>query len=182
MILSNKQENEEVKRQVVELFELEAKFKRIQQQYTIKKEKLSVAIRNFMYCNKGMNDEIEFFAQSGEMFSKENRNVRVRRIVPTTITWDADKLEKRLDKQVAQKIIQKQYTITDMDGLIAYLKSCGVSASKFKSFIAVTKTVDAKALEQLDAVGEIQHSDIKGCYSVKEKSSYLRLDVIEDEN
>lgn len=182
MILQNKQENEEVKRQTIELFELEAKYKAIKKQYEDKKSKLTTAIRNFMYCNKGTNDEIQFLAQSGDIFSKDNRMLRVRRIVPKVITWDADKLEQKLDEELLLQIVHKRYTITDMTGLIAYLRSCGVSAKKFKSFIEVEKIVDAKAIEQLDAVGDLSLEDIKGCFTVHEKSSYLRIDTLEDED
>lgn len=181
MILSNEQKNEEVKRQTIELFELEAKFKAIREQYESRKKKLSTAIKNFMYCNTGTNEEIQFFAQSGETFSKDNKMLRVRKITPTTIVWDVEKLEKRLEPETSSQIIQKQYVITDMTGLVKYLRSCGVSAKKFKSFIEVEKKVDAKMIEQLDAVGDLSYEDIKGCYSVQEKSSYLRIDTLEDE-
>lgn len=182
MILQNKQENEEVKRQTIELFELEAKYKAIKKQYEDKKSKLTLAIRNFMYCNKGANDEIQFLAQSGDIFSKDNKMLRVRRIVPKTVIWDADKLEKQLDKEIASRIIQKRYTITDMEGLIAYLRSCGVSAKKFKSFIEVEKIVDTNVIDQLDAVGDLCMEDVRGCFTVQEKSSYLRIDTLEDED
>lgn len=182
MILQNKQENEEVKRQTIELFELEAKYKNIKKQYEEKKSKLTLAIRNFMYCNKGANDEIQFLAQSGDTFSKINKMLRVRRIVPKTVIWDADKLEERLEKELSSQIIRKHYTITDMEGLIAYLRSCGVSAKKFKSFVEVEKVVDASMIDQLSEVGDLDLEDVKGCFTVQEKSSYLRIDTLEDED
>lgn len=181
MILQNKRENDEVKRQTIELFELEVKYKAIKKQYEDKKSKLTLAIRNFMYCNKGANDEIQFLAQSGNTFSKDNKMLRVRKIIPKTIVWDADKLEERLDKELVSQIVHKRYTITDMDGLITYLRSCGVSAKKFKSFIEVEKIVDANAIDQLDAVGDLSLEDIKGCFTVHEKNGYLRIDTLEDE-
>lgn len=182
MILQNKQENEEVKRQAIELFELEAKYKAIKKRYEDKKSSLTLAIRNFMYCNKGANDEIQFLAQSGDIFSKDNKTLRVRRIIPKTIVWDADKLEENLDKEIASQIVKKHYTIVDMEGLIAYLCSCGVSAKKFKSFIEIEKVVDANMIDQLNAVGDLSSEDIEGCFTVQEKSSYLRIDTLEDED
>lgn len=181
MQLSNKQENEEVKQQVIELYELETKFKTIKQQYEEKKTKVTTAIKNFMYCNKGMNDEFQFLAQKGNTFSGMNKMLRVKRIVPTSIEWDADKLSEKLPKAVAVKVIKKQHTIDDWNGLVKYLKSCGVNPRKFKSYITTSSVVDSKALEQLDAVGELSMKDVKGCYRVVEKSGYLRLDIMEDD-
>lgn len=182
MMLQNKQENEEVKHQAIELFELEAKYKAITKQYEKKKSRLVLAIRNFMFRTKDANDEIRFLAQSGETFSKENRMLRVRRIVPKTVIWDVDKLEAKLDKELSSQVVSKRYTITDMKGLTTYLRSCGVDAKVFKSFIEVEKIVDAGALEQLNATGSLSMQDVKGCFTVQEKSSYLRLDTLEDED
>ena len=182
MLLSNKQENEEVKRQTIELFELEQKFKAIKKQYEDKKTKLTTSIKNFMYCNKCEGDEFHFVAMSGNTFAKEHQALKVKKVTPTTITWDADKLEEKLSKELCSQIIHKEYKVNDMAGLIQYLKSCGVNPKKFKSFLTIEKSVDANKIAQLDAIGEITHADVKGCYTVASKSSYLRIGLMEDED
>lgn len=166
MQLPEKQQNE-VKQQAIELFELEKKFKAISKTYQEKKSKLSLAIKNFMYCTKGANEEFSF--EQGDIL------MRVKKITPTTIVWDPDKLEERLDKEVREQVIEKRYTVEDMPGLIKYLKSCGVDPKVFKSFIAVEKKVCTEALEQLEALGEITREDVAGCYRVEVKTSYLRI-------
>ena len=182
MLLSSKQENEEVKRQTIELFELEQKFKAIRKQYEEKKARLTTSIKNFMFCNKCEDDEFHFVAMSGDRFSKEHQALRVKKVTPTSIVWDADKLEEKLPKELCSQIVHKEYKVNDMPGLIEYLKSCGVSPKKFKSFLTIEKSVDANKIAQLDAVGEITHTDVKGCYTVSSKSSYLRIGFMEDED
>lgn len=53
-------------------------------------------------------------------------------------------------------VIDKSYTITDINRLIIYLKSCDVDPKAFKSFINVTKTVDEKKLDKLADLGLIR--------------------------
>lgn len=177
--LNNKQENEKIKQEVIALYELEAKYKKIKKSYEEKKENLSKAIRNFMYCTKGANNEFRFYAQSGDTFSKENKMLQIRRIVPKTIVWDLHAIESKFSKEVTKQLIDKQYVITDIDALIAYLKECNVDPKKFKSFLEVTKVVNEQKLEQLSATGIVTEEELEGCYTVKEKSSYLRIDIVE---
>ena len=177
MVLPDKKDNLEIKRQVVELFELENRFKDIKKQYEDRKERLTVAIKNYMYCNKGIDNGFQFYAKS----KTQDKMFNVKKIEPSTIVWDADKLEKMLSKEDARQVIEKTYTITDIDGLIAYLKSCGVNSKRFKSFIDVSKKVNNDTLEQLDAVGKLDRDDLSGCYTVSKKSSYLRISMTEDE-
>lgn len=176
--LLNKAENEDVKIAAVELYELNKKFKQIESQYEVKKTKLTTVLKNFMYCNKGV-DEFSFLAQVGT-FSGDNKNLKVAKITPKVVTWDADKLEFRLPKEVSSQIIDKTYTIEDMNGLIKYLKSCGVNPQEFKKYIHVAKKVNVSQLEQLEELGELSVEDVKGCYHVQEKSSYLKLNILEE--
>lgn len=178
MVLPDKKDNLEIKRQVVELFNLESQFKDIKKQYEDRKERLTVTIKNYMYCNKGIGNDFQFHAKSK---SQGNKIFDVKKIEPSTIVWDVDKLEKMLDKEDVRHVIDKTYTINDIDGLVAYLKSCGVSPKRFKSFIDVSKKVNNDALEQLDAVGKLDRDDLSECYTVNKKSSYLRISMTEDE-
>ena len=161
------EKNNEVKQQVLELVELERKYKELHTKYLRKKEKLTVAIKNFMFCNKGADKSFQF--------QNEEFVLSVKKITPTSIVWDVDKLEREIDKEVAQEVIMKTYTIDDIDGLITYLRSCNVNPKKFKSFISIEKKVDEAKLEQLEALGTITLDDVKGCYTTKEKSSYLQV-------
>ena len=177
MVLPDKKDNLEVKHQVVELFKLERQFNEMKKSYQDKKEKLTVAIKNYMYCNKGMTNDFQFRVKSKQ---SGDQMVTVKKIEPTSIVWNAEKLEQVLDKEDCKLVIEKTYTISDMEGLVTYLKFCGVSPKRFKSFIEVTRKVDESALEQLDAVGKINREELEDCFTVDKKSSYLRISMMED--
>lgn len=181
-MLSDKRENDTVKLQSIELYELEQKFKQLKAKYERKKEALVTQIKNFMFTNtEGIEEEFQFMVQSKNTSEPKTGILSVKKVSPTTIVWDAAKLEKRLGKEKSSKVIEKTYTIDDMEGLIRYLKECGVSPKKFKSFLSVEKNVNQQALKQMDELGEITEQDIKGCYTVQSKSSYLRISMTGEE-
>lgn len=107
----------------------------------------------------------------------ENDSLEVKMIERTNIVWDAEKLEKRLPKSIARKVIKKQYRVNDMQGLITYLKSCNVDPVVFKRYIQVDKTVDQKMVDQLGNLGQISVRNISGCYIVKCQKPYFTLSV-----
>ena len=180
-MLSNKRANEQVKRQSIELYELECKFKQLKAKYEKKKEALTTSIKNFMFTNtEGVTDEFEFEVRAKDDSSKGV--LTVKKITPTTIVWDADKLEKQLGKERSRSIVEKKYIIEDFDGLVKYLKECGVNPKKFKEYLTIEKTVNQQALKQADDLGEITGKDISGCYRAQAKSSYLKISVLEDNN
>lgn len=106
----------------------------------------------------------------------------VKRIENTTIEWNIDRLENKIDKSAAKKIIKKQYRVSDMKGLANYLKSCGVDPAVFKKFILIDKTVDEKEIERLSDTGHITASQIRGCYTVRLKKPYFTVSVKNDNN
>ena len=178
MLLPNKNDTREVRENVIELYRINEQFSKLQKEYNERKKKLTVAIKNYMYCNKGCDSDFLFKLKS----TKDNHKLMsVKKVTPTTVVWDADKLEEALGKEYSKQVIDKTYAINDMDGLVSYLKSCGVNPKKFKTFIDVQKSVNVEVLEQLNAVGEIDKEDIKDCYVLDKKSSYLRLSVVEGE-
>ena len=88
---------------------------------------------------------------------------------------DIDALENNLSKEMSKDVIDKSYTITDINRLIIYLKSCGVDPKVFKSFINVTKTVDEKKLDKLADLGLIRKEQLEGCYTLKRKKPYFTV-------
>lgn len=155
-------------KEVLELHRLEEQFKVYKRSYEERKKELQTSISNYMFVNGfGMFD----------FKSREFGSVKVNKIVRKTIVWDVDKLKENLSSEVFNEISEKQYVIEDMQGLVKYLKSCGVNPKKFKKFLTVeTKIIDSK-VNELSEVGNITEEDIDGCYKLKEASPYLRIDV-----
>ena len=104
-------------------------------------------------------------------------DLTVRMVERTTIEWNADKLEKRVPKDVARQVIKKRYQIENMPGLIEYLKYCGVDPKIFKQFIRAEKYVDQKEVDRLSDLGLISVRNISGCYYVKCQKPYFTFSV-----
>lgn len=85
----------------------------------------------------------------------------------TSLTYDIPKLKKKLDKELINEIIDKTYTITDMDAMILLLKKAGVKPSEFKKLITVSEKVNNSKIQQAYSVGDISLNDIKDAYEVK---------------
>ena len=124
----------------------------------------------------------EYFDDSGSKvvafssLSGDDRLV-VRKVERTTIEWDAAKLEKRVPKDVARRVIKKHYHIDNMPGLIEYLKYCGVDPNIFKQYIRAEKYVDQKEVDRLSELGMISVRNISGCYRVKCQKPYFTFKV-----
>jgi hypothetical protein len=133
----------------------------------------------------------KFYAQADEYFvdKSETKEIfatddfsspaicTVNKVQHTVVNFDADKLEDKLGKEYCQEFINKSYEVQDMAGLIEYLKSCGVSPKKFKSFLKVTKTVDTKKIDQLFLTAKLSEKDVEGCYTAEKKSRYYTVKV-----
>lgn len=154
--------------QVLELYKEEQRFKAIKQAYEEKKKKLSTEIRNYMY-SKGYS--------SFDFRSREFGNVKVNKVVRKTIKWDVDKLKKKLPIELLAEIIEREYHIVDMPGLVKYLKSCGVNPKKFKQYISVEEKVNQQAINELSEIGDITAQDIEGCYELKQAEGYLTINA-----
>lgn len=107
----------------------------------------------------------------------EGSELVVNKVQKTTIVFDINALENSLSKELCKDVIDKQYTITDIDRLIAYLKGCGVNPKIFKSFLNVTKTVDTNKLDKLADLGLISEKQLEGCYTVKRQKPYFTVKV-----
>ena len=156
-----------------ELYTLTQKFEHIKKRFEEKKKILTTSIKNYMYANGDVN--VLSFLTSDE------KRMEVKKISQKRIIWNPDKMEERMDKELFNEVVEKTYTITDMEGLIHYLKSCGVNPKKFKSFISVEKKVKTDIIKQMDELGEITMEDVKGCYEVRESESYLKFVIQEEE-
>jgi hypothetical protein len=170
MQLNNKSENERVINAIFALDEINAKFSALKKKYEVKKAEYEKEIKNFMFVN-GI-DGLKF--DNNELNGKVNYDVKF--IKQKKVIFDADKLEQVIDdKELLNEIIIKNYTITDMEGLIKYLKSCGVNPKIFKQYIKVDKSVDTATMDRLFDIGEIKMKDVKGTYTVKENAGYIKI-------
>ncbi len=152
------------------LMEENEKFNVIKKAYEERREELQGIIREYL----GDEKSFSFEANKGK-YKKHPINLLVTNVIQKKITWDIPKLKKKLDKEIIDKIIDKTYTINDMEGLIKYLKKCGVDPKIFKRFIDVEEKVVDSQVDLLSDIGEIDQEDVAGCYSIKTNVGYIRL-------
>lgn len=168
--LTNKKSDQKIKAFALEFYEKQSKFKKYQAEYEKSKTELSSVLREYLEKSK-IN---KFTFKNGNIpFSVQN--VKQRKIV-----FDVEKLESKLSKKVFNTIVKKEYKINDFNGLVKYLKSCGVDPNVFKQYIDVEKVVDKDKIDELGEAGVIKINDIKDCYTIYENAGYIKITELED--
>lgn len=165
-----------VKDSVRKLYDAQQEKKQFDKYYEEVRKKEQLSISNFMFTNfpKDQNNfEIEL--DEGAGYYTNHVRLNVTRIRTKKVTWLLDKLKQRLGKETYNDVVDKTYTINDMQGLVRYLKSCGVDPKKFKKFIDVDETLNETKLNTYYETGALKKEDIKGCYDVKMGEPYIRL-------
>lgn len=86
--------------------------------------------------------------------------------IDMTIEFDTTKIKKKLGKKVYNKVIDKEYKIVDLDGLIKLLKKHNVKPSEFKKFIETEERLNKDKLDAIirDEEEELKVEDLDGCY------------------
>lgn len=100
--------------------------------------------------------------------------ITVTRVQNTKIHWDLKKLKENISRKVFNQVVTKSYTIIDFNGLVEYLKSCGVDPRVFKKYISVDCKVNESEIDRLSEIGEISQSDIDGCYKISKSNPYFK--------
>lgn len=167
----SKLNSEECEQAIITFFQKQKKYKQIQTKFGEIKADFYDSMEDYFKCNSVDSKlviDCNGYAEQGGKFT-------VTRIQSSKVEFNPDKLEKVLGKELSCDVIQKHYEITDMIGLITYLKECGISPKVFKSFISVRKSVNIKELDRLEELGMITSEQIKGCYTVKSQNPYFTV-------
>ena len=165
-----------IKDSVRRLYELGQEKKKFDEYYNQVRKKEQLMVSNFMFSNLPKDENsFEITLDEGISFYTNPTKVIVTRVRTKKVFWFIEKLKEKLDKKTYNEIVDKTYTINDIEGLIKYLKSCGVDAKKFKKFIEVNEEVDETKLNNLYDRGEIKKKQIEDCYEVKLGEPYIRI-------
>ena len=179
MKLKNDVNTRKTKDEIIRLFEIREKFSVMKKTFEEESKALETSIKNFMYANGNVDNITLRYQEKDEVNGPTV--LKVLKVSPVKIKWLPEKLEKALGKERCSGLIEKTYIIEDMDGLIKYLKSCGVNPKKFKSFLRIDKKVNPDVLKQMDELGEISSDEVKGCYEATNVSSYLKIMLKQEE-
>ena len=153
------------------------KYQQLVWMYHEKQQKLKAIQKKFESIKSEFEEEMLSLFNGNTV---DKTKLRVKMVERVTIDWNPDRLEKKLPKQIAKKVIRKQYRVNDMDGLIKYLKTCNVDPSVFKKYITVDKTVDQNEVDRLGDIGQISVQAVSGCYVVKCQKPYFTISVKKD--
>lgn len=165
-----------VKDSVRKLYDAQQEKKQFDRYYEEVRKKEQLSISNFMFTNfpKDQNSfEIEL--DEGAGYYTNHVRLNVTKIRTKKVTWLLDKLKQKLGKETYNDVVDKTYTINDMQGLVRYLKSCGVDPKRFKKFIDVDETLNETKLNTYYETGALKKEDIEGCYDVKMGEPYIKL-------
>ena len=142
---------------------------------------------------KELNNKLEaekkkFYSECDKYFSKHNTQefmfkndtiadefLKISKAYRTKVIFDVAKMETVLDKELFNSIVNKHVEINDVDGFMAYMKSCKVNPKILKSFLNVTKNINEVDLENMEAIGKISMGDLKGCYKVETGTPYYTI-------
>lgn len=163
----------QIERNVRRLYEAKCEYDKVKKYYDETKKKESVAISNFMFSNMPGENGFDITLSEGYTYYDNPKKLHVTRARRKKVVWNVEMLKERMAKDKRKAVIKKEYAITDMEGLITYLKSCGVDPKKFKTYLSISESVDEKELNNLFEVGVITKNDIKGCYDVDMSEPYI---------
>lgn len=160
------------------LYRARQKKRQFEERYNAINKQEQLAISNFIFSNfpAGTDGFTYEYNDSGVL-----RNLSIKRQRRAVITWDIEKVKKRVSKSVFKKIAKQTYTINDIEGLIEYLKTCRVDPKRFKQYIDKTEEIDTKALDDAYELGMLERNDIKGCYKIEYGEPYIRMREIKDD-
>lgn len=93
--------------------------------------------------------------------------IEVKKVERIDINFDIEKLKNVLDKEVLIEIIDKTFTISDLELVKKAFKAAKMSPEQFKSAIEIKEIVNKQKVNKLYEIGDITTEKIKGCYEAK---------------
>lgn len=167
---------EQIKESVQKLYKAQQDKKKFDKYYDDVRKKEQLCISNWMFSNlKNGENSFTVKLDNGMDFYSSPVTVTVTKVRKTKITWDLEALKKKLSKEKFITVVNKEYTVIDMPGLVKYLKTCGVDAKKFKKFINVSETLDETKLDTMYETGKLKQEEIRGCCTVGMSEPYFRI-------
>ena len=170
------QEQQLIKDSVRKLYEAQQQVKEVQAYYNEVKRVEQLKITNYMFTHLPKDtNKFDIVLDDGMNYYKNHLHLNVTSVRRKKIFWHLDKLKKKLSKETIKQVVNKTYTITDMQGLIKYLKECGVDPKKFKKYIDVQEELNEAELDRMYTMGEIDKKDIVGCYTMEVSEPYIKF-------
>lgn len=163
----------EFKDYVLTFFNKQRRYKKSEEDYKILRNTFYEMAEDYFVQN-GLENQVVIYY---DCYAESNEVIKVSRIRRTNVEFNIRKLEKTLDKEILKDIIEKEYIVNDMNGLISYLKECKVDPNIFKTFLTVNKKVNEKKLDNLYDLGKIKKEEIEDCYKVEKSKPFFKVSL-----
>ena len=169
----------QIEQSVRRLYEAQQEKKKFDEYYNEVRKKEQLAVTNFMFTNLPKGEEtFDIELKDGVNYYTNHVKLKVTKVRRKKLTWKLEKLKQNISKQLYKTVVNKTYKVNDMDGLIKYLKQCGVDAKKFKKFIDVEESMDEAELDRMYETGKISKEDkakLGKCCDVKISEPYIKI-------
>lgn len=150
----------QIEQSVRRLYEAQQEKKKFDEYYNEVRKKEQLAVTNFMFTNLPKGEEtFDIELKDGANYYTNHVKLKVTKVRRKKLIWKFEKLKQNISKQLYKEVVNKTYKVNDMDGLIKYLKQCGVDAKKFKKFIDVEESMDEAELDRMYETGKISKED-----------------------
>lgn len=169
----------QIEQSVRRLYEAQQEKKKFDQYYDEVRKKEQLAVTNFMFTNLPKGEEtFDIELKDGVNYYTNHVKLKVTKVRRKKLTWKFEKLKQNISKQLYKTVVNKTYKVNDMDGLIKYLKQCGVDAKKFKKFIDVEESMNETELDRMYETGKISKEDkaqLGKCCDVEISEPYIKI-------
>ena len=159
-----------IKALICDMYEMNEELRRVRKKYDKQKREFEAIIEDYL-DKKGIPEVcVDYNGNTAEA-----ARLKVVRVMSKKIEYKIDRLERKIDRKVIDKFVERSYKIKDWKSVVRLLKKYNVPAKEFISLVEVNKTVNESKLEQLEATGEINYDMIDGCFVVNFLKSYIRI-------
>lgn len=135
-----------------------------------------------LYFDKYANENNEIRVKTTDMYMGLI-GVKVKKVEPTKVVINPMTFIRRCtDKILKKKVIHNGYKVTDIMGLLNFLKDKGITYKDVKQFIKRVPTVDYDALNNAVELGEVDAELVKECSQIEFKKPYYRFTPIRQKN
>ena len=96
-------------------------------------------------------------------------------VQPNQIIYDLPSLKGKFEKDELKRFVDTTYFLNDVEGFKEMLAKYKVPNKEVKKFIQKEEKLREDKLKKLYEIGEVAIEKLAGCYTIKEKTEYLKV-------
>lgn len=132
--------------------------------------------------DKYANDEDEIRLKTNDMYAG-TVGLKVKKVQSVKVTVNPTIFARKCsDADIKSKVLRSTYQVTDIMGLLKFLKDQGIRYSDVKSFIKRAPVVNYDALNNLVDIGELDPDIVKESSEVDVRKPYYKFTPVRQVN